>query len=133
MNFEIKTTICINNIAFGDNRKKVRNAFGKDYTVFKQNKFAENTTDAYSDFHIFYNKHNEFEAIEFYNLNHTFIIDNKPFNGGTIESIKKSFPDIIKIEDDFYVDLKAALGFDFEDTLCSSILIGNSGYYDYLV
>ncbi|MGL5981494.1 MAG: hypothetical protein ACRCZY_11605 [Phocaeicola sp.] len=53
-------------IKFGENRDSVRNNY-PNFKEFKKNRYSKNTTDDYTDFHVFYNTENKVEAVEVFN------------------------------------------------------------------
>ncbi len=126
MEWQVNPTYDINGIHFGTDREVVRAKLGMPIKEFKKSKFSQNTTDDYGDFHIFYDKHNNFEAIEI-------------FEGTVTINGKVIFPEILKnilaydnsfIKDDCgCTSTKLEIGVYTSNENTESILIGCKGYY----
>lgn len=55
----------VGNIAFNEKRSLVRTDY-PNFREFKKTPISKNTTDAYPGFHVFYDSHNEVEAVELF-------------------------------------------------------------------
>ncbi len=117
-------------LTFGDDRTVVRGLLGDDYREIKKNIFSENTMDAYATFHVYYNRDNQLEAIEFFAENRLIIAGKKIFPG-KISQAQELVPDL-QAEGDYYTSTTMSIGIavspDDPETM-QSILIGCSGYY----
>lgn len=131
MVYNIKSNQSINGLEFGANIEQVHDAFGKNYKSFKKNKFAKNLTEAYPSFHVYF-KSNHFEAIEFFDLNNTFIVDGATLLFDNIDNVKVLFPEIKKYDYDTYIDINHSIGIGVENDKIISLLFGIKGYYNFL-
>lgn len=117
----------IDEISFGISREEVRKYFGNNFEEFKKSKFSKNTTDDYGYCHIFYDKDNKFEAIEFFD-EVTIIIDDIIVFPNRIEVIKKVSDDFEKDEES-YISKEKSIGIYAPNDIMESILLGMKGYY----
>lgn len=62
----VKLLVGFDDVKFGMERSEVRALLGEPVQEFKKSKFSKVTTDDYSAYHIFYDKDNRFEAVEFF-------------------------------------------------------------------
>jgi hypothetical protein len=118
----------IDEISFGISREEVRKYFGNNFEEFKKSKFSKNTTDDYGYCHIFYDKDNKFEAIEFFD-EVTIIIDDIIVFPNRIEVIKKVSDDFEKDEES-YISKEKSIGIYAPNDIMESILLGMKGYYE---
>lgn len=113
-------------------RNVVRNSIDLPYKEFQKSKFSSNTTDDYSSFHVFYDKNNICEAIEFfkeYPLS---------FNGNNVMGMNRQEVKNILLkldndmEEDSYGVISNALsiGISCLDDKVETVLVGKQGYYD---
>lgn len=122
--------ISLNGIAFGETRDQVRVRIGKPYKEFKKTPFAENTTDAYEDYHIYYDKNNLLEAIEFFGDVKVYIGRSVVFPG-RITKAQKLFGDLSD-EGYGYISLAYSVGITLnsdDETKIEGILFGCEEYY----
>ena len=117
----------IDEISVGISREEVRKYFGNNFEEFKKSKFSKNTTDDYGYCHIFYDKDNKFEAIEFFD-EVTIIIDDIIVFPNRIEVIKKVSDDFEKDEES-YISKEKSIGIYAPNDIMESILLGMKGYY----
>ena len=118
----------IDEISFGISREEVRKYFGNNFEEFKKSKFSKNTTDDYGYCHIFYDKDNKFEAIEFFD-EVTIIIDDIIVFPNRIEVIKKVSDDFEKDEES-YISKEKSIGIYAPNDIMESILLGMKVYYE---
>ena len=118
----------IDEISFGISREEVRKYFGNNFEEFKKSKFSKNTTDDYGYCHIFYDKDNKIEAIEFFD-EVTIIIDDIIVFPNRIEVIKKVSDDFEKDEES-YISKEKSIGIYAPNDIMESILLGMKGYYE---
>ena len=62
----VQLLVGFDNVKFGMERNEIRTLLGDPTREFKKSKFSKVTTDDYSAYHIFYDKDNRFEAVEFF-------------------------------------------------------------------
>ena len=131
MRFDVVPTKSVNNILFGTEREKVRQALG-NFEEFKKESSSKTTADDFGFCHVFYDDANCFIAIEIFKEN-TVYIDGKlvfPTNSKIIREIINDFAD-------FYgssISLSMSVGIDsiYDDELPESILFAKKGYYNEL-
>ena len=114
-------------IKFGMFRKNVRLLLG-NYREFFKNEYSVNSADDFGYCHIFYDKDNKFEAVEFFQDVELFI-DDKCIFPGTITEIQKIIKDL-KEEYGCFISKSKSIGIVVNDTIIESVLVGNSGYYN---
>ncbi len=131
MKFTVELTKKVNGIAFGTDRKDVRKAFDSKYTEMKKNIFSKNTMDAYKDFHVYFDRNDQFEAIEIFN-NSELLIEEKIVFPGKLSVLRKVLPELCPDEYGGYIDKKNSVGVttstDNPERL-ESILLGCKDYY----
>ena len=127
--WKIIPTVSVNGIAFGESRDVVREIIGHAFQEFKKTPIAKNTTDAYADYHVYYDDQNRFEAIEFFG-------DVKVYVGrcvvfpGKIGKAQKIFADLV--DDGYgYTSQDASVGITLADdnVTIDGILFGCKDYY----
>ena len=115
-------------IRFGMSRDDVHQALDKDYTEFTKNRFSENTSDNYDSFHVYYTRDNKVEAVEFFEGNEI-VLDGTiifPIKADTIDKVLLD----IEREGNSYTHVEKSIGYEVNDDVAESILVGEAGYYD---
>ena len=131
MVFIVELTKNVNGINFGADRKDIRKAFGGKYKELKKSFLANNTMDAYKDFHIYYDNNNCFEAIEIFDGNELRIEGKRVFPGGVSE-LKRIIGDLSQEEYGGYISVNKSVGVTMSTDKpeeMESILIGCKNYY----
>ena len=127
MQFKVIPNISVGIINFGEDRQKVRDVLGLDYTEFKKTKFSKNTTDNYGDFHVFYDENNKCEAVEFFGGVELSIDEIKIFPS-TVEILIKTVEGFE--QDNYgYLNTQKSIGITNNENQIESILIGKRNYY----
>ena len=127
MTFDVKTTVQVNDIQFGMDRKEVRKLNKNRYNEFKKSIFSKNTTDDFRGFHVYYNTENKCEAVEIFDFDE--IIINGKTVGKSVDDYKAVLSDL-EYEDGGYISKEASVGITEEDGQVAAILFGCAGYYD---
>ena len=127
MQFKVIPNISVGIINFGEDRQKVRDVLGLDYTEFKKTKFSKNTTDNYGDFHVFYDEDNKCEAVEFFGGVELSIDEIKIFPS-TVEILIKTVEGF-KQDNYGYLNTQKSIGITNNENQIESILIGKRNYY----
>ena len=111
--FHIKPLKSVGEIEFGMDRELVRKTINRQYDEFRKNKFSINTTDDFGEFHVYYDKTNCCEAVEFFEES-ILIVNDKQLFPGSIDNIKLVFPDAVS--DDYgYISYENSVGITVED------------------
>lgn len=84
----VKLLVGFDDVKFGMERSKVRELLGEPAGEFKKSKFSKTTTDDYSAYHIFYDKDNKVEAVEFFEEVEIRVDDNIIFPT-SVDALKK--------------------------------------------
>lgn len=118
-------------ISFGMSRSRVREILG-EYIEFKKSKFSSNTTDDFNFCHVYYNKDNECEAVEFFE-NAIIKIENEIVFPNKFDKIcdilKKMYRDL-DIEEESCTSIKYSIGVYAPTGKVEAILFGCEGYYN---
>ena len=126
--WNLNPTQKIGNLKFGLHRKDIRSIINKQFKEYKKSQLSENTTDDYIDFQIFYNKDDSFVAIEIFD-NIELTIDDKVIFPNNVENIKIIFPNLVKDDENHYIDYDNSIGVEVDNSKISSILFGCVNYY----
>lgn len=121
----------VGNISFGMERSKVREILG-DYKEFKKSKLSINTTDDFNICHVYYDKNNQCEAVEFFQ-GIAIKIENEivfPARFNEICSKLKTLDCNLEIEKDTCTSIKYSIGVYASTDKVESILFGCKGYYN---
>ena len=126
----------VGNIRLGALRSELRILY-PNFKEFRKSSFDENTTDAYSDFHIYYDKHNYCEAIELFGSAKISFMKERLL-GVTFAKIKDFFFGIdrdIEISDSGLTSYKFGIGIYVpsikdESNLVEGVILFREGYYD---
>lgn len=119
----------LGNIKFGECRDSVRRTL-PNYKEFKKNRFSKNTTDDYTEFHIFYNVENKVEAIEVF---HNIEIDYKGINiaNATVTELVAMLKDSKQSKEEDSINFPTyGLTIAIDKDKIESILFYNKGYWD---
>ena len=135
-NFNIESYKRIGRIAFGASRYEVRIVF-PNYTEFKKKETDDITTDAYENFHVYYDKENLCEAIEFFG-NAKLTFNNKKLLGKSYKSVKTEFLELdtdIEFDECGFTSYKYGLGVyvsnaDDVEAIIEGVIVFRRGYYD---
>ena len=123
----INPTKEINGLKFGSDRDIVRKKFGEPKKEFKKSKYGKNTTDDYGDFHVFYNKDNELEAIEIFSGEVS--LNGKRIMPGNVKSVIDTFNGFAD-EAPNYINKELSVGIQSSnDGAIKSVLIGCKDYF----
>jgi len=126
----------IHDIKFGESRDEIRNSIRMEFTEFKRNDFAENTSDFYKDIGMFveYSNENKCDAIDFSNSS-SFIYDDIDLFKSDFKSIKKRFDQISNSSEEegelnvTYYDLGLSITGSSNNDDIQSILIFSDDYW----
>ena len=126
--WEIIPNVSINGMAFGTDRKTVRNTLGKPKNTFRKTSNSSNTTDAYPGFHVYYSDDDKLQAIELFGTELVVSINSQQVFPGTIDAIKNLLPDL-KEEYGDYTSYDNSIGLTVEEGSIVSILAGCKNYF----
>ncbi len=138
MSLEITSYVGVGNLKLGMNRKDIRKKFDYEAKEFKKTPISENLTDDFGYCHIYYDKEDKCEAIEFFETA-PIIFKGQLLIGEPYSSIKKIFEVIDKIvefDDTGFTSIKYGIGIyapfaeDEPNEPVESVIIFKSGYYD---
>ena len=117
----------------GLDRAAVHSLINKEYTKRKKADFAENTTDFYDLYHVFYDADDICEAIELCNLGISVFIDGVEVMGkprGIATSIMQKF-DCNSVDDGYGIISKVlSIGITCPFEMVEGILVGKKSYYE---
>ena len=117
----------------GLGRDAVRSHINKEYTERKKADFAENTTDFYDAYHVYYDADNICEAIELCDLGISVFIDGVEVLGkprGIAKSIMQKL-DCNSVDDGYGIISKAlSIGITCPFETVEGILVGRKAYYE---
>lgn len=122
----VKPLCGFDDVKFGMTRTQVRAILGEPTREFKKSKFSKTMTDDYTSFHIFYDKNDEFEAVEFFD-DAEIIIDNSIIFPASIEQLKANYN--FAADGDGYICAEHSIGVYAPGGKAESILFAVSGYY----
>lgn len=117
----------VGKVEFGFTREEVRATITGFKRQFKKNIFSENFTDEFEYCHVFYDKNDKCNAIEFFN-SCELVFESKNLFELNLFDFKKLFPDIVE-EYGSYISNKFSIGVSFDDGKVESILVGYKDYY----
>lgn len=117
----------VGNIAFNEKRSLVRTDY-PNFREFKKTHISKNTTDAYPGFHVFYDSHNEVEAVEFFRGESLVLNGVNLFSLSKAEFINK-FPGCVD-EDSSLNCAKEGFMVSFAHGEVDGILVYRKGYWD---
>lgn len=123
-------TISVNGIPFLSSREEVRERLGMAYQEIKKSTMAQNTTDVYDGFHVFYDEENRFCAIEVFG-GLKLSISGKTVFPGTISKAKKVLSDL-EYDGYGYTSVALSVGITVnpdEENQIDGILFGCKDYY----
>jgi len=128
--FEIKAYDQVGLVKFGMERMIVREILG-DFKEFKKTKASINTTDDFTDCHVFYNKKNLCEAIEIFNEAKA-LIDGTDLLKLSYEDFKElllKYDSDLKISDDSLISKKIGVSVYTPNFSVESILVFSKEYF----
>ncbi len=128
--WEVQPKKSVNGILFGTERKRVRELIGGKYTEFKKTDSSSNTTDAYEDFHIYYDEDDLLEAVEIFG-NISVTINGNVVFPGEIQNAKTVIQDL-EFDNECYISKTESIGIYAPDDSMESILVAKEGYYSAL-
>ena len=123
----VKLLVGFDNVKFGMDRSEVRALLGEPTREFKKSKFSKMTTDDYSAYHIFYDKDNKFEAVEFFDKAEIKIDDNVvfPISLNALKEMNYNFTS----DGDGYISVDYSIGVYAPNGNPESILFAKKDYY----
>ena len=113
-------------VKFGMTRTQVRAILGEPAREFKKSKFSKTMTDDYTSFHIFYDKNDEFEAVEFFD-DVEIKVDGNIIFPASIEQLKANYN--FASDGDRYICVEHSIGVYAPGGKAESILFAVSEYY----
>lgn len=116
-----------NNVKFGMKRDAVRAVLGEPVREFKKSKFSKTTTDDYSLFHVFYDKDDNFEAVEFFN-EVEIMIGNDVIFPAPVEKLKTTEYGF-EADREGIISAQYSIGVYAPSGVAESILFGVKDYY----
>ncbi len=125
--FNVELLSGFNGIKFGMDRSQVRSILGNPIKEFKKSKFSKTFTDDYTDFHIFYDAEDKFEAVEFFENTEITVNDTIIFPISV--SALANTPYIFSTEGDGLISKVYSIGIYIPDGKPESILFGKKDYY----
>lgn len=124
---DVKLLVGFDNVKFGMERSEVRTLLGEPVREFKKSKFSKMTTDDYSEYHIFYDKDNKFEAVEFFD-EVEIKIDNNIIFPISIDSLTKMNYNFTS-DGDGIISVEYSIGVYAPNKNPESILFAKKDYY----
>ena len=124
---EVQPLVEAAGIKFGMKRDEVRNILGTA-KEFKKSKYSKTTSDDFGFCHVFYNKEDGAEAVEFFEEAEVSINGQLVFPG-SVELILDMFSDFVQ-DSSGYISVVQSIGIYAPDGRMESILFGCKGYYD---
>ena len=127
MKFDVIPNESVGQLYFGAERSSVRTILNGFKGEFKKSKFSKTTTDDFSYCHVFYDKDNRCNAVEFFEKCEL-IYHGKDLFRISVAELKSLVPDI-KEEYGSYISMQASIGVVFNGGSVESVLIGGKDYY----
>lgn len=127
VNWNVQPRNDINGIKFGMTRETVRKILSIGVKEFKKSKYSKMTTDDFGICHVFYNAHDECEAVEIFD-DVTVTVNGKIVFPKEISAAKEIFPDLEE-ENDSYISKSGSVGIYAPNGKMESILFGAEKYY----
>lgn len=118
----------VNSVEFGSEREKVREFFG-EFNEFAKTDFNENTSDDFGFAHVFYDKHNCFEAIEIFGEAEVKINGQTVFPQN-IQTAQKIIENLNADGNEYYTSVNKSVGIYAPDGQIESILFAGKNYYN---
>lgn len=117
-----------NDVLFGMSRTEIHRILGEPIRVFKKSQFSKVSTDDYGSYHIFYDKNDCFEAVEFFEANEVAdLINSTIFE--SIEAIKNSVYKFSQ-DGDGYLECHLSIGVYAPNNRIESVLFAVKDYYN---
>lgn len=120
----------VGGVSFGCSRDSVRKAFGQ-YKEYRKGSISKNTSDDFGFCHVYYDKENRCEAIEFFSGCKVEVDDTIVFPGDVDKAIKKLGD--FEQKCDCFINLRQSIGITASDGKMESILFGKKDYYKQLM
>ena len=95
-------------LEFGMDKASVRDVLGEEYKPFKKSLFSKSKTDEYKDYHVYYSKENELEAIEIFG-EIRIAYEGKAIFPGSIENAQNLVPDLV-LDSGSYISKSMSIG-----------------------
>ena len=124
--YNVTPLIGFNNIKFGMTKDNIHKILGDPTTTYKKTKNSLNNAEFYKDMHLYYDKDNTLEAVEFYDISKVKDIKNNIIfkKGMKISELKK-----YNFSEDDFIDISLSIGITVNDDIIDGILFGKKGYY----
>lgn len=119
--------ISVDGIPFGTSRADVRNACGNDFREFKKSTFSKNTSDDYGTFHVFYDKNNCMNAIEFFEGATVYVGSTQVFPAN-LKTVSRVFENL-REDGGSYTSIEDSVSFTLAGENIECILFGTKGYF----
>lgn len=116
-----------NDVQFGMSRTEIHRILGEPIRAFKKSQFSKVTTDDYSNYHIFYDKNDCFEAVEFFEATEVADLKNSTIFD-VFETLKNPAYNFFQ-DGDGYLDIDLSIGVYAPDNSIESILFAVKDYY----
>lgn len=138
MNLEITSYVGAGCLKLGMTRNDIRKCFDSQGKELKKTPFSETLTDDFGYCHVYYNKEDKCEAIEFFETA-TIIFKGQLLIGEPYSNIKKTFKVIdktIKFDETGFTSIKYGFGVyapfaeDEPNESVESVILFERGYYD---
>lgn len=126
-NWDIDPLIGAGEIKFDLDRSELRSILGGNYSEYKKNKYSDNTTDDYGDFHVYYDKDNKCEAVEFFGNCRVSYLGQNLFDLNK-KDFSQLFDDCTE-EYGSYVSEKMSIGAYIPEDSVETVLVARKGYY----
>jgi hypothetical protein len=130
--FEITPYVGAGSIKFDNSRESVREILG-GFTEFKKSKLSKNTTDNFKFCHVFYNKDNKVEAIEFFAETELLLAGKNLFSMSFNELLQFITTNSFSYKEDDTGAISNELGIAIYapgKSIIETILVYKKGYYD---
>ncbi len=138
MVFKIIPYIGVGEIEFGMSRNRVREFFNNVYIEFIKSTSSENTTDDFLDLHVYYNKVNECEAVEIFEVSSVAYgdIDNFGISYTRVKKVFERLDNTLDINEVGFTSYKFGIGVyapyaeDEPNEPVESVIVFSKSYYE---
>lgn len=128
----------VGEIEFGMSRDKVRELFNNAYVEFIKSTNSENTTDDFSDIHVYYNNLNECEAVEIYEASSVTYCNMEIFRASysEVKEMLEQLDNTLDINEAGFTSYKFGIGVfapyaeDEPNEPVESVIVFTKGYYE---
>ena len=119
----------IGELIFGTERKEIHRILGKQRGVFRKSCFSKNTTDDYTDYHVYYSKKDTMEAVEIFSGIEVSLNGRRLFPG-TIEQAKTILTDL-EYDSGSYISRTNSVGLyaPNDKGIIEAVLVACKSYY----